>query len=377
MEALWFAGGFVLGGLIVYTVIRIQRGEAERSFASLSLNALRQNSEDFLKLAGQAFSTQLAQAQGDLEQRKQAVEALVKPIRETLDGMEKERQSAYGGLKQMTEALSRETRNLASALRAPQVRGRWGEATLKRVAELTGMVERCDFFEQVRVEGGTKRPDMVICLPNNRHVVVDAKTPLDAYLESIEAESEDGRNNALKRHAKQLRDRYKELAAKAYWASLDVTPEFVVLFLPGEPFLSTALKEDPNLLDNALNERVVLATPATLYCLLSAIRYGWQEEKLTENARHISQLGREMHDRIVDWACHIQDMGGALRKAVCAYNDSIGSLESRVMVSARKLKEMGISSEKELTRLQDVEMSVREHQKIGPENIKAGQSGQT
>ncbi len=366
MAALWFAGGFILGGILVYLITRLHQRDVERSFAALSLDALRRNSEDFLKLAGEAFNTQMTRAEGDLEQRRQAVEALVRPIRETLDGMEKERQSAYGGLKQMTETLSRETRNLAQALKAPQVRGRWGEATLRRVAELTGMVERCDFFEQVQVEGGAKRPDMVVCLPNERRVVVDAKTPLNAYLEAIEADSDDGRSQALKRHARQVRDRYKELSAKAYWTALSFTPEFVVLFLPGEPFLSAALQEDPTLLDDALSEKVVLATPATLFCLLSAVRYGWQEEKLAENARNISRLGRDMHDRIVDWAAHLSDMGAALKKAVHAYNDSIGSLESRVLVSARRLKEMGVSSDKDLPELAPLDAPVRRSEAAPP-----------
>jgi DNA recombination protein RmuC len=201
---------------------------------------------------------------------------------------------------------------------------------------------------------------MVVCLPNSRRVVVDAKTPLDAYLEAIEADNDDGRNSAFKKHARHVRERYKELAAKAYWTSFPFTPEFVVLFLPGEPFLAAALKEDPGLLDDALNDKVVLATPATLFCLLSAVRYGWQEQRLTENARHISVLGREMHDRIADWSSHLFEVGDALKKAVGAYNDSIGSLESRVMVSARRLKEMGISSEKDLPEFSPMDLSVRE-----------------
>lgn len=207
---------------------------------------------------------------------------------------------------------------------------------------------------------------MIVSLPNERKIVVDAKTPLDAYLQAIEAESDESRNTALKRHAKQVRDRCGELAAKSYWSALDCTPEFVVLFLPGEPFLSAALQQDPALLEEAMSRRVVLATPASLFCLLHAVSYGWKHEKLAENARHISQLGREIHDRIADWARHLVELGDSLEKAVDSFNKSVGSLEHRVLVSARRFKELGISSDKEVQEISQLDITVREMTEAKP-----------
>jgi DNA recombination protein RmuC len=394
MNILWFLVGVVVGGLVVWLTLRVRttatrvaletklkaaeeaQNKLLQTFDSLAAAALRSNSESFLQLAKQALETHLTHAQGDLDLRKQAVEALVKPLKETLDKIEQERTTAYGGFKQMTESmvstqkeLAKETRNLATALRTPQVRGRWGETTLRRVAELVGMVEHCDFVEQrsIAAEGTMKRPDMIVLLPNQRRIVVDAKTPLDAYLQSIEADSEESKLAALKKHAKQVRDRFRELAAKSYWASLECTPEFVVLFLPGEPFLSAALQEDPTLLEDAMSEKVVLATPASLFCLLSAVSYGWREEQLTENARQISQLGREIHDRIADWAVHLDKLGEYLEKAVETFNNSVGSLEHRVLVSARRFREFGVLSDKEVPELSPINTTVREAPKIeGP-----------
>ncbi len=376
MNILWFLAGVALGGIIAWLVLRTNKVALEtklkaaeeaqtglsQTFDSLAAAALRSNNETFLQLAKQVLETQLTHAQGDLDQRKQAVEALVKPLKETLDKLEQERQKAYGGFEKMTETLAKETRNLSQALRTPQVRGRWGESTLRRVAELSGMVEHCDFIEQVSIagEGAVKRPDMIVFLPNQCRIVIDAKTPLDAYLQSIEADSEESRQAALKQHARQVKDRFRELAAKSYWASLEFTPEFVVLFLPGEPFLSAALQEDPSLLEDAMNEKVVLATPASLFCLLIAVSHGWRQEQLTENARRISQLGREIHDRIADWAGHLDTLGAHLKKAVESFNDSIGSLEHRVLVSARRFKEFGVPGEKEVPELSEVNTAVRD-----------------
>lgn len=379
MSIVWFVIGLFSGALLCWLALRVRATSTEvklktqlemtqkaqdnlsDTFNSLAAKALQSNNDAFLRLANQVLETRITEARGDLDLRKQAVEALVNPLKDTLSSMEKERYTAYDGFKKMTEELAKQTRNLTSALRTPQVRGRWGESTLRRVVELVGMVEYCDFAEQssIDTEGTLKRPDMIVSLPNERKIVVDAKTPLDAYLQAIEAESDESRNTALKRHAKQVRDRCGELAAKSYWAALDCTPEFVVLFLPGEPFLSAALQQDPALLEEAMSRRVVLATPASLFCLLHAVSYGWKQEKLAENARHISQLGREIHDRIADWASHLVKLGDSLEKAVDSFNNSVGSLEHRVLVSARRFKELGISSDKEVPEVSPLDIAVR------------------
>lgn len=380
MNILWFLAGAAVGGVIVWLALSMKatttrvaletrlkaaeeaQNKLSQTFDSLAAAALRNNSESFLQLAKQALETHLTHAQGDLDQRKQAVEALVKPLKETLDKIEQERQKAYGGFEKMTDTLAKETRNLSQALRTPQVRGRWGESTLRRVVELAGMVEHCDFIEQssIATEGKIQRPDMIVLLPNQRRIAVDAKTPLDAYLQSIEADSEESRQAALKQHARQVKDRFRELAAKSYWASLESTPEFVVLFLPGESFLSAALQEEPSLMEDAMSEKVVLATPASLFCLLNAVNHGWREERLTENALHISQLGREIHDRIADWAVYLEKLGEHLEKAVDAFNDGMGSLERRVLVSARRFKEFGVASDKEVPELPAIDTAIQE-----------------
>jgi DNA recombination protein RmuC len=400
MEVLWFTVGVAVGAAVVWLALRVRstatrvaletklkaseeaQAKLSQTFDSLAGAALRNNTESFLQLAKQSLETRLTQAQGDFDQRKQAVEALVKPLQETLSKIEQERQTAYGGFKQMTETmvaaqkqLALETRHLSTALRAPQVRGRWGESTLHRVAELTGMVERCDFEEQTSIDGdgSIKRPDMIVLLPNERRIVVDSKTPLDAYLRAVEAVDDEARSKALEQHARQVRDRFMELSGKAYWASLGCTPEFVVLFLPGEPFLSAALQQDPTLLDDAMVKKVVLATPASLFCLLNAVGLGWREEKLSENAREISQRGREIHDRIADWVGHLDRLGGHLDKAVDSYNKAVGSLEQRVLVSARRFKEFGVASDKDITVLPTADVNVRQIQKIEGSPPSSGQ----
>ncbi len=371
------------------------------TFKSLAYEALSKNNESFLQLANQSLSTTLTQAQGELELRRQAVEgitdralqsineslsrtlsqvqselelrrqaveAMVKPLAEALSAMERERQSAYGSLKQLVEsmardqeALARETRNLAQALRTPHVRGRWGEMTLRRVAELAGMVPHCDFLEQetLDMEAGSKRPDMVVHLPNHRLIAVDAKTPLEAYIQAIEAQSEDERSAALRRHARQVRDRVQELSSKSYWAALGFTPEFVVLFLPGEFLLASALREAPELVEHAMQSRVVIATPFTLVSLLHAVAYGWRQEALAENAMQVSRLGRDLHDRLVTWASHLVKLRESLIRCVDAFNDSVGSLEHRVLVSARRFKEMGVGGDKEVPLIEPVELRPR------------------
>jgi len=328
MEILWFFIGLVLGGIIVWLVFNAHTAstrtaletklkateEAQQKFSqtfeSIATSALRNNNESFLQLANQNFATHLTQAQGDLDLRKQAVEAMVKPLKDALLEIEKERLKVYGGFQQMTTSLAKETRDLTMALRTPQGRGQWGQSTLRRVVELVGMIEHCDFTEQTSIttEGALLRPDMIVHLPNQRQVVVDAKAPSlwwEDYLQADKAESEDLRETALNLLAKHIREHSRKLAAKSYWSSLSDATEFVVLFLPGEPLLAAALKQDPELLEDAMRERVVLATPASLYCLLHVINHGWRQQQLAENARQISELGRELYDRIFDWNSHL------------------------------------------------------------------------
>ncbi len=390
MDYLWFCMGLALGTLTAGTVFYFRslakRAELEaqiaaakenqddfethvlQTFSAMAAEALKSSNETFLQLAEQSLRTQVVRAQGELDQRKQSIDDLIKPLQESLREIEKHRQEAYGSLKQQVESmvtgqekLTRETGHLSQALRAPQVRGRWGEMTLRRVAELAGMVERCDFFEQEVFSSrlGDQRPDMVVHLPSNRLIAVDAKTPLDAYLRSLEAQNDEEKNSALKNHARQLKDRVHELSAKTYWTSLGFTPEFVILFLPGEFFLEPALKEEPGLLEEAMRDKVVLATPSTLVSLLQAVADGWRQEKIAENAREISDLGRELHDRLYTWATQIQRHRDNLEKAVASFNESIGSLEGRVLVTARKFKDMGVTIEKEIPEITVIDRAPR------------------
>jgi DNA recombination protein RmuC len=344
------------------------RAQLSDTFKALAAEALQSNNEMFLQSAKQVLEKHLVQAQGDLELRKQAVEQLVKPLGEALKDVERQRESAYGSLKQLVESmeqqqtLEKETRNLVQALRTPYVRGRWGELTLRRVAELAGMVAYCDFVEQETLEGSEqerKRPDMVVRLPSQRLIAVDAKVPLEAYLRAIEADSEQARNEALQQHTRQVSERVRELASKSYWTALGYTPEFVVLFLPGEPFLAEALRQEPSLLEQAMAQRVVVATPSTLIALLHAVAYGWRQEQIADNARRIGELARELHDRIVVWAGHLVKVGDSLDKTVEAFNASVGSLERRVLISARRFKELGVSSDKAVPEIEELQIKAR------------------
>ncbi len=346
------------------------------TFTAIASKALANSNEAFLQLAQQSLQSHLAQAQGDLELRKQAVDGLVKPLADELKRMEQERQTAYGGLTQVTEslvkgqgALATETRGLVQVLRAPQVGGRWGELTLRRVVELAGMVAHCDFEEQKTFQGELrdKRPDMVINFPDAGRIAVDAKAPLDAYLQAVDAKEQEVKDAALKNHARVVRDRARELGSKAYWQALGYSPEFVVLFLPGDPFLSAALQENPQLFEEALSNKVILATPSTLIALLLSAAYGWRGRQAEENAQRISALGREMYERIATWAGHLDRVGDSLEKAVKAYNDSVGSLESRVLVSARRFKELGAGTERELPEVAQVDVGVRKVELANPE----------
>lgn len=352
------------------------RDQLAERFAALSGEALRKNNEQFLQLARERLQQQQSQASADLGQREKAVEALVKPIGEALKRteeqirqVEKERQKAYGDLDrhltsmaQHQATLQTETRNLVKALRRPEVRGRWGEMTLRRLAELAGMVEHCDFEEQtsLRGEDGLQRPDMVVRMPNGRQVVIDAKTPLDAYIEAVEAVDDPARSQALGRHARKVRERVRELAGKAYWQQFANSPDFVVLFLPGEQFLAAAQDQDRGLMEDALAQRVVIATPTTLVALLRAVAFGWQQDLVAENAEKIRELGETLYNRVVTFTAHLDKLGRSLNSSVDHFNKAVGSLERQVIPGARKFTELGLRPRKELPSLEPVERSARQ-----------------
>jgi DNA recombination protein RmuC len=340
------------------------RQQFESTFKSLAGDVLKSNSSEFLKLAETNFKVLHNQASGQLEQREKAVESMVKPIREALDKtdqhirrMEKDREAAFGSLTQhlkfmaqAQEQLQGETRNLVKALRRPEVRGQWGEMTLKRLAELAGMVEHCDFDQQrsVTTDSGKQRPDMVVRMPGGREIIVDAKAPMDAYLGAVEAQDDTVRAAEIQRHARNVRARVRELSSKGYWQQFPQSPDFVVLFIPGDQFLSAALEIDPKLLEDAMTDKVVLATPSSLVALLRAIAYGWRQEALAENAEHIRTVGEELYERLSTFADHLGKLGSHLTRSVESYNKAVGSFDGRVLPGARKFREMGIRRKKDL-----------------------------
>ncbi len=347
------------------------QSQFENTFKSLASDALKSSTSEFLKLAESNFKTLHTKASGNLEQREKAVESMVKPIREALEKtdqqirkMEKERQTAFGSLTQhlqfmaqAQEQLQGETRNLVKALRRPEVRGQWGEMTLKRLAELAGMVEHCDFDQQhsVDTEQGKQRPDMVVRMPGSREIIVDAKAPMDGYLAAVEARDDSARLLELQRHARNVRDRVRELSSKGYWQQFPQSPDFVVLFIPGDQFLSSALEVDPKLLEDAMTDKVVLATPSSLVALLRAVAYGWRQEALAENAEHIRSVGQDLYERLSTFAEHLEKLGNHLSRSVDSYNKAVGSFDGRVLPGARKFTEMGIQGKKDLPEPQPVE----------------------
>jgi DNA recombination protein RmuC len=349
--------------------------QLRESFQALSAEALKTNNQAFLQLANETLEKFQNEAKGDLDLRQQAVESLVAPIEESLKKvdeqireMENARHHAYGALTEQVRSListqqklESETGNLVRALRTPHVRGRWGEIQLRRVVEIAGMLPYCDFVEQetVTTSAGRLRPDLIVKLPGGKNVVVDAKTPLLAYLDAMASSDDEVRRQKLVEHAAQVRTHMAQLSAKSYQEQFDPSPEFVVMFLPGETFFSAALEQEPGLIERGVSQKVIPASPTTLIALLKAVAYGWNQEKLARNAQEISILGKELHDRLRNLGAHVETVGKGLDRAVEAYNRAVGSLESRVMVSARKFAELGAPITEEIPELGPIETTTR------------------
>lgn len=349
--------------------------EMRESFQALSAEALKSNNQAFLHLAQSTLEKFQGEAKGDLELRQQAVANLVAPIGESLKKvdeqirqMESVRDRAYGDLTTQVRSLittqkelQSETGNLVRALRSPTVRGQWGEIQLRRVVEIAGMLPYCDFVEQetVHTSTGRLRPDMIVKLPGGKNIVIDVKTPLQAYLEAAETTDDEVRRQKLQDHVRQVRTHMTQLSSKQYQEQFEPTPEFVVMFLPGEAFFSAALEQDTGLIERGVAQKVIPASPTTLIALLKAVAYGWNQEKLARNAQEISALGKELHDRLRMLGSHVESVGKNLDRAVESYNKAVGSLETRVMVSARKFAELGSPVTEAITELEPVETTTR------------------
>jgi DNA recombination protein RmuC len=357
------------------TIERAQE-RLKSAFDTLASASLRSNSELFLKLARENLGQQQLQALHNLKEREQAIEALLAPIREALkrtetqiSTIEKDRHEAFGAIRQHLEsvnlsqsALQRETRNLVNALRKPEVRGQWGELSLRRLVELAGMTAHCDFTEQVHTptEDGALRPDLIVHMVDDRDLVVDVKTPLTAYLEAVEAQSDEARAAALKRHGQLVAERVRALSSKAYWAQFARSPDFVILFLPGDQFLAAAMNENPALHDEAIRQGVIVATPTSFIAMLKAIAYGWRQLALAQNAATIRDLGQELYKRLSVFGNHLAKIGIALDRGVEAYNNAVGSLERQVLPAARRFSELGLTTDRALEELERVDRLARD-----------------
>ncbi len=352
--------------------IKTSKENLTDTFKALSSESLKNNNESFLTLAKSVLEKYTEQAKGDLDKRQQAIDSMVKPIRETLtefdnkvQNIEKNRVASYEGLNQLISSLKKETSGLAGALKSPTVSGSWGQMQLRRAVELAGMMEYCDFSEQASVNTPEGRliPDMVVRLPGNKQVVVDSKAVVDSYLEAVNTDNEQLKNTKLDQHVKHIKARVDDLKKKEYWQQFENSPELVVLFLPGESFFSAALKCDPTLMDQSIEEKVLIATPITLIALLKAVAYGWKQEALEENAKEVSDLGKELYERLAMLSEHFQDLGDSLHTSVDRYNKALGTLENRVLVSGRRFKELKVDNpNKEIKFIEPVDVTVRDMQ---------------
>lgn len=367
----------LLAGLLLVQagLILLLRNWLRKVFDSLASQALIQNNRAFVDLAKATLEKFQTQAQGELALKQQAIGELVNPLKGTLEKceqqmgeLERKREQAYGGIRQYLESvtasqseLRRETGNLAKALQASHVRGRWGEMSLRRVVELAGLVEHCDFKiqESITTQDSRLRPDLIVYLPDQRRIVIDAKVPLDSYLRAVEATDGQKEEQFMSDHSKQLQRHITSLGSKSYWDHLEGSPEFVILYIPLESLYSAALRRNPELLEESIQKRVVLATPTTLIALLKAVDYGWKQKKLTQNAEEISSLGKELYDRLTKLADHLSRLGLNLDRAVQAYNDTAGSFERRVFVQARRFKDLGIPARNEIDEIDWIERTPR------------------
>ena len=357
------------------TLLNNAEAKLADAFKALSADALRSNNQSFLDLAKQNLETFQQTAKSELERRQSAIGDMIKPLKESLekvDGkigeLEKNRVGAYTELREQVKHLAQshlqlqsETGNLVKALRAPHVRGRWGEIQLRRVVELAGMLQYCDFTEQetVATEESRIRPDMIVRLPGGRTIVVDSKVPFDAFYESISTTDDEVRANKLKDHARLVRTHITSLSRKSYWETVQPTPEFVLLFLPGETFYSAALENDPKLIEDGVSQGVIIATPTTLIALLKAVSYGWRQEQMADNAQEVSNLARTLYDRLRVFTNHFDDIGRNLDRALESYNRGVRSLESRVLVTARRFKERGAIAGDEIEILEPIDKAAR------------------
>lgn len=355
--------------------IMTDRERLSDSFKVLSADIFRETSRNFMEIAGRTLAGYMDSARIEMDKRDRAVEGIIQPVREALERfdasgrvLETERAKVYGSLSEQVaslarsqQTLERETAKLVKALRQPHVRGRWGEMTLRRAAEMSGMVERCDFVEQASAEGdeGRIRPDMIITLPGGRNIIVDAKTPLSAYIDSIEAENETEKSECLKNHARQVAGHVLKLSQKNYWKQFSPTPEFVVLFIPGENFFSAALSELPDLMETASERNIVLATPSTLISLLKTVAHAWREDSVARSAKTVMEMGKELCDRIQTVASYMNRLGKDIGKCADTYNQTAASLERRVFVTARKFQSLGLSSSEIRDDLEKIDIKIR------------------